>query len=235
VKIWFSSLFLCGVSAVLSAGTITTPNVFFDLTTGGGAAPTGTTSGSLEGFDPTLGTLTGVTVFFTNVDINMDLSASLISQAPASISAEFFDDPRAIVPGFGEFQPFFLGFSVTFGCTGNGTEVVTCSATQDFDHGAPLQNNQPGNVVPGGLAAYIGGPVPFSVLDDSNATGTTNVVVTGNPTGTSLSYLSTEVTGLISLQYTYDSAVPEPESILLIGGGIALLGLLRVGKQLLAR
>jgi hypothetical protein len=223
-------------AGIVSADVIDSSTVLFTLTTGGGSAPTGSTNGTVTGFNPALGTLTDVTVFFTDVQINMDLTASLVSQSAASISGEFFDDPRAIFAGIGEIQPFNLGFAQTFGCTGAGTEVVTCSATQDFV--SSPQNNMPGNdLTPNtDLAAYIGATAPFEVIDNGVATGITNVMTTGTPTGSTLTFDGTEITGDIMFQYTFtDASAPEPGSIALLGTGLVLLGSIRYRKAFQTR
>jgi hypothetical protein len=230
--------FLIGLLSIgaltVFAGTINTPTVGYDLTTGGGTAPVGTANGLLAQFDPSLGTLTGITVFIDG-DFTLNLHADIVAQGPTSIFADFSEGATlSNLPGVSLFDTSMEFEELQFGCTGVGTEVVSCNIDQPFTSGLVFGEPAPLAPTPD-LSAYIGlGTVPFTV---GNFTSITNVNM-GPSTGSDVSFNSTEIAGDIYLQYTYDPAgvsTPEPGSFALLAGGLMLVAFARYRKAFQTR
>jgi hypothetical protein len=216
------------------AGTVDTATVSYDLTTGGGTAPVGTANGLLAQFDPSLGTLTGVTVFI-NGDFTLNLHAEIFAQGPTSIFGDFSEGATlSNLPGVSLFDTSMEFEKLQFGCTGVGTEVVECSNDQTFTSGLVFGTPVPLAPTPD-LSAYIGlGTVPFTV---GNFTSITNVNM-GPSISSNLSFNSTEIAGDIFLEYTYDPAgvsTPEPGSFALLAGGLMLVAVARYRKAFQTR
>jgi hypothetical protein len=213
----------------LSASTLDSSTVMYTIATGSGAAPVGTYNGSLGQFDPTLGTLTGISDFL-NGDVNINLHAEIAGAGQTSISATFSEGMFLnALPGVPEFDTFLEFEELNFGCTGTGSdEFTSCAVDHDFDSGGSTTMGSALSPTPN-LNAYIGtGTVPFQLGNFTSITG-----ITSTPTLTDYSnnllFNSTQITGGIYLEYTYTpagSSTPEPASTALIGAGLTLFGLL---------
>jgi hypothetical protein len=225
-----SILLFCFSACVLSAGTITTTAVPFDLITPGAAGSpnplTGTLDGQLPQFDPSLGTLTSVTAIL-NITVDMNLHAMLPpSQGTASVFGDFAAGSLWTLPGFGQFDSPFI--EDPLGCTAPGAEFNNgCSAQSPVSLTLPTQTTplSPNT----DLNAYIGSSTVLFVLQSQGSV----TLISSSPTLTNFSdnlfFDSTEITGNIALQYTYNASdpAPEPGSLGLLGGGLAMLGWMR--------
>jgi hypothetical protein len=221
-SVLFSAVFV----TALSASTIDSATVTYNLTTGSGDAPIGTFNGSLGQFNPALGTLTGISIF-VNGDVNMNLHAQINAAGPSSISATYSEGMFVnALPGVPEFDTFLEFEEPNFGCVGSGSdEFTSCSKDQDFDSGGSSTVGSALSPTPN-LNAYIGtGTVPFQLGNFTSITG-----ITSNPTLTDYSsnllFNSTAITGSIYLEYTYtavSTSTPEPASIAMIGLGLGLI------------
>ena len=205
------------VPCLLSASTIDSTTATFNLTTGGGSSPTGFANGTVSQFNPSLGTLTGITAFIT-VDINIDATVDLIGGGTGStFGGEFSEIPTlANLPGVSSFNtPIEYDVNLSCATDMNGN----CSNTASFDSGSLSSGPMPLSPA-SGTNKYTGlGSVPFQVSDVAFFTSFSGNLGVAE-------FNSTAVTGTFYLQYSYNvasAAVPEPGSATLLG--IALLGL----------
>jgi len=212
-----------GWAAAINSSTAT-----FDLTTGGGLAPTGTANGSVSQFNPSLGTLAAVTLF-VSADIVITADVSDLGTPNAGALYEFDEGvTMANLPGVSLFDTS-IDSSFTLGCV--VSMFGSCSTGDTVnDSGTIAGIPVPLSPIPN-VNGYIGtSTVPFQVGNFTNINNLGDSAATGE-------FDSTEITGTVFLQYTYNAAAastPEPGSVALIGGGLTLIGLAlhrRAGRQ----
>jgi len=212
-------LFVWGaLTAVFApAAILDTPVVPFNLG--------GTLNSTFQQFDPSLGTLTGVAVFYNNVLLSMGTHASV---GPGGglvfIFADFSHGAELTLPDVPQIAPLFQIQALHFGCQDGSKEFNSCSNDDSFNTG-PLSGSMALSPSPD-LSSYIGlGTVAFALTpfdDISNISANPGPAVIG----TNLFVDGTSATGNLYLEYTYDAAAiatPEPASLGLSAGGLMLL------------
>lgn len=221
---------------LVSAATINSNVVDFDFTTNGGAGAANPLVGNLNAtfnqFDPSLGTLTGVTIMGgVNLILIGEASLGPVGQNGNSILGNFLLNGFYTLPG-GLANEFDSDVG-SAGCTAVGSdEFASCTQTEEF--------TMPQSVIPNVnspvLTSYIGtSTVPLQLQSIGTVTLTSSSPPLTN-FGNNLFFQSTEFKGDLLLQYTYDPAgVPEPGSTALLGGGLMLLGLVRYRRAFQTR
>ena len=203
---------------LLNAATLDTPIIAFNL------GPT--LNATLPQFDPSLGTLTGITLFYNNVNLTQNANvASIVGAGTSSIFADFTTGADVTLPNIPEIQPLVQLFQ-NFGCSASGKEFNSCSDSHFITSG-PLAGSMSISPSPD-MSSYIGlstvavGIIPFADIANivSNPTAS-------DPIGTNVFLDTTQESGNLFLEYTYTPAsvsTPEPASL-----GLSLVGLALVG------
>jgi len=203
------------LSGLASAGVIDSNTIAYNVD--------GTENDHFTQFNPTLGTLTGVTLFYYNADIYLSPSVTLGETAtPADAYANFETGFNLTLPDIPTFMEFLSLTENDFGCTGVGEEFASCTNTQTFMTG-PLSGSVP--LSPSSLAPYIGtGTLLSQLVSESAITDESS----SNPSEATY-FLDDTTEGNYYLQYTYtavSTGTPEPASLAMVGAGLAMLGLI---------
>jgi len=180
----------------------------------------GTENDNFTQFNPALGTLTGVTLFYFNADLYISPFASIGETAsPASVFADFEIGFNLTLPDIPTFNEFLSITENNFGCTSSVGEFSSCMNTQTFMNG-PLAGSVP--LSPSSLTPYIGtGTLISQLVSEADITN----VVSSNPSEATTGVNDT-TSGNYYLEYTYtlpSTGTPEPASIAMLGVGLAIL------------
>jgi hypothetical protein len=193
-----------------SAGQITTPTVNVTVTNTSGNA-------LIQQFDPSLGTLTGVTLNFGPASISDLTSISDFEQGGTiNITYNMGHMVTFALPVNGPYTPEdFQGLS----CTGSGAEFSNCSNSQaiSFTFGATSFDLSTAPQAPFLGLGTVAFPYAPSIIE--NLVGTS---IPANPSNLSLQVTNLLLTTTMSLTYTYDtptSGTPEPASFGMMGAG----------------
>jgi hypothetical protein len=237
---------LVGFGADARAATINSNTIAFDFLTNGGASSgcclDGNQNDQFTQFNPALGTLTGVTIMGGNgaasIVLTMNIEADL-NQSDAtgleqgeSVFGDYLLNLFYTLPG-GLTNEFDSLFDDGFGCTAESVEVPNCDqqTTKSSQQGVIPNTSS----VPTDLSPYIGTSTVLLQLEtEADVSVDAATTATLNGAFPPLFFDSTEASGNLFLQYTYTpitSQTPEPTSLALIAGGLALIGLGRYGRK----
>lgn len=217
---WLAPALMLLIAGGLWAGTIDSNTVSFDFQ--------GSFNGTFTQFNPALGTLTGVTLFYNNTVLSINPEVQTPEAlTPVSLYANFTEGLYLTLPGGVSLSPF-LDFTVNYGCTATQEEFNSCGGSQLFMSGA-MMGSMALSPSPN-LGAYIGSSTVALMLETGE--GITNIESSfPDPViGTNLGTGGTDDTGDVYLQYTYTPAstgTPEPASMALMAGGLVALVWLR--------
>lgn len=206
------ALVVLGATALLSSARADTVSYFAAVPT---TRTNFTTPLTLPGFDPTLGTLTGVQLTLTATVLG-DASFESLDASPAAVNVNLSSSVTATAPN---------ALSVTtIPLANTNVTVAGYDGTLDFGGASgrtfgDLTNTATNsNATTSGLASYIGAatiPVTVTAIGSSTASGPGNLA----------SLFRTDANARVGVTYTYTAAVPEPTTM--AGLAVASVALLR--------
>jgi hypothetical protein len=213
-------------TGLISAGVIDSNTVAYSVD--------GSETDHFTQFNPALGTLTGVTLFYTNSVEGFEAGVTEdTSQSPAFVFADFESGILLTLPGVTPINPFLSVSTTHFGCeSGTAEEFESCTNTQTFTTNPP-----DGSIALSpspGLSAYIGTGTVTSLLEgEQDITNVTSSMLAAASEGVD----NVVSTGDYYLEYTYtpaSSPTPEPASMAMLGAGLAALGVIARKRSLLS-
>lgn len=217
------TIVITGITLIASlgafAGQITTPTVNVTVTNTSGNA-------LIQQFDPSLGTLTGVTLNFGPAAISDTIFISDFEQGGTiNITYNLGHFVTFTLPVNGPYTPEDFQ---ALNCSGSGPEFSNCSNTEDISF---VFSATSFDLTSAPQAPFLGlGTVAFPYspsLVESLVTSTP-----ANPSNLSLQVSNLLLTTTMSLTYTYDAAgvaTPEPAAVGM--AGIGLCGLIWLTRK----
>ena len=204
---------ILSIPAVQSyAGTITTPDVLINVTTSAGSV-------LLQQFDPSLGTLTGVTLNIGKTTIS---DTAIMSDVEATnvitITYNLGHMVTFTLPGGGTFVPL-VAQNLT--CSGVGNEFTSCSNLVENSLVLNASTVDLTSAIPGSFLGLGTFAIPYSpALIESLVSS-----IPSNPSNLSLSVSNLQLTSDMSVTYTFTDPVgtPEPGSLGAAGLGLGTL------------
>jgi hypothetical protein len=192
------------VAGLFGAGQITTP--------------ASTQTLNFDGFNGSLGTLTGVQIDYT-YQFAYRVSTTAIYDFVPEMSARFSLYQNLTAPGIGNHQSvcgaggscstvYFLGRNALFFYSYAGTSPTFSDTVR---------------LGPGSLSAYVASPVQITIADPGSA----DLLVLNAPNPQFIANslrIDTAVTATLAYTYTLAAAVPEPGSWALFAAGLAAAG-----------
>lgn len=211
--------------AMTQAATVDSNSVVFNLN--------GTFNGSFTQFNPALGTLTAVSVFYSHTMLVMEPVASINGQTPVFIFGDFLAGFSLNLPSVPAFNPFLSFTEIQFGCSSSTGEFTSCSADQIFSDGR-LSGSMPLSPSPD-FSSYIGNStVAFTLGSIGGISNIMSKPVVTNPIGTNIGLNDLTDSGTLFLEYTYtpaSTALPEPGTAGLLAAGLAALLVFRMKRR----
>jgi hypothetical protein len=217
------SLFLglVALAGIVSADSITEAITSFNLPAGSPGI-----SGTFAQFNPALGTLTNISLSWSNVNLAETVNVYANVQN-TSITGTASISNNLTLPEMPVLTDLFTFTSPLLSCVDNGNEEVNvpCSLAEPFGTG-PLTGGMGLSPSPD-FSSYIGlSTVPYTLnLDVEFPNGVANGI---EPSQVDVGQLTTQDSGNLFITYTFTPAAstPEPGSMGVMGVGLGLLGLM---------
>jgi hypothetical protein len=209
-------LSLVAFAGIVSAASITEAITSFNL-----PALSPGISGTFAQFNPALGTLTAISLSWSNVDLAEQVTAYADIQNTSASGGAALSNSLTL-PELPVLNDLFLFTSGTVSCVDNGNvEVnVPCSVTDPFSTG-PATGGMGLSPSPD-FSSYIGlSTVPFTL--NQNVTFTNVDIIGIEPSQADIEQLTIQDSGNLFITYAYtpNAQTPEPGSI-----GFVLAGLM---------
>jgi hypothetical protein len=170
---------------------------------------------NLQQFDPSLGTLTGVTIYLT------DTGNTILSATSTNVDTLYDIDTKLTLLVFGSGTSNSQILYVDSGIVGS----VTVTPTSPYNSGLlTISGNATDVVSPADWANFIGiGTVPFAFTANA-VTQITDVGSQSTPSQVTIAGVTAEIT----YDYNPGPVIPEPSTLTLFGTGLlGLAGMLR--------